>query len=99
MALLLNMDGTHGAVYPKNGTKFGIHEIQDALFGDLREDLRRQILIKDIPTNDGRFMLVDEEGEIRNLAPNRKAALYLGPPNIGTKVYGPTLIVFRDEWV
>ena len=98
MALLLNLDGTHQGVFPKNGQKFGLHEVQDILFGNLKEEQRRMLLIEQVPTYDGRFMLVDEEARMRNLAPNRKATLMLGPPHVGEQVLGPALVVFHDEW-
>lgn len=68
MATILKTDGTCEQRQPANGTDFGLHEAQEIVDG----------YVEVVPLADGRIMLLNEEGKLRDLDVNKEAtALYL----------------------
>lgn len=62
-AVHIKHDGQEQEVSPKNGKKFTLQELQGFVGG----------YIEPIRLKDGRIMLVNEEGRLKKLQPNRKA--------------------------
>lgn len=68
MAELLKTDGTRTTITPKNGTDFTFEECYPLLGCDT---------IQIVETNDGRILLIDEEGKLKmNLLNAAATALY-----------------------
>ena len=63
MATLLKTDGIGTEVEPKNGTDFQLEELQKFVGG----------YIEIIQLNDGRIMVVNEEGKLQSLEMNDEA--------------------------
>jgi len=68
MAMLLKTDGTSVTITPKNGTDFSFEECYPLLACDT---------IQIVETSDGRILLIDEEGKLKDRPVNQAAtALY-----------------------
>lgn len=68
MATLLKSDGTETTVTPKNGVCFELEELQGFVAG----------YIEIVEISDGRQMVLNEEGKIKQLPFNYKATVLYG---------------------
>ena len=85
-AVIIKTDGTITETKPKNGTDFSLEELRAAIGGGYIEVIRT--------VDDGRIMVLDEEGKLKKLPVNPKAtALY---PNLADFICGDVLVCKRQ---
>src|SRR5437868_14639183 len=78
MATILYPDGRQEERQPKNGHTFRLAELQE-IVGDGTPEGRGYIEI--IPTNDGRVMVLHEEGKLLDLPRNEQATALVNLPS------------------
>jgi hypothetical protein len=71
MATILYPNGQHEEVFPANGTDFQLAELQRMVGGS----------IEIVPTNDGRIMVLNEEGKLLGLPRNEQATALVDFPS------------------
>jgi hypothetical protein len=89
MAELLRADGTRETVTPKNGKTF---EFKGEAYVMLDTDI-----IQIVPTNDGRIMLIDEEGKLRDHMQVNVAATALYRYGHADPIVGNALVCNTNE--
>ena len=84
-ACIIKTDGTITETKPLNGTDFSLEELKAAIGGGYIEIVRT--------VDDGRIMVLDEEGKLKKMPVNPKAtALY---PNLADVIVGDVLVCRR----
>jgi hypothetical protein len=63
MAILLKANGRRKNVYPENNTDFSLKELQKYVGGSIQM----------VGTKDNRIIVMNEEGKIKKLPPNKRA--------------------------
>lgn len=89
MADLLKVDGTRETVTPRNGTDF-------QFVGEAYVYLDTDV-IQVVPTNDGRLMLIDEEGKLKDGAQVNVAATALYKYGHADPIVGHALVCNPSE--
>ena len=88
MARLIKSTGTARSVHPKNGKTFSLKELQQYVGG----------YIELVHLNDGRIMVVNEEGKIRKVQENKVATTWLHKyANNRGYIVGDVLVCNEDE--
>lgn len=85
MALIIKTSGERTHVTPENGEYFSLKELQKVVGGYIE-----LVNIKAVFTDD--VMVVNEEGNLMELAPNEEASIYAQQP-----IVGDVLICKRKE--
>jgi hypothetical protein len=65
MARFIKSNGIDMELVPEKGTQFTLVELQDLVDG----------FIEIVPAKDGRLIVINEEGKLKNLPVNQKASL------------------------
>ena len=65
MAQFIKSNGAEVELVPENGKQFTLKELQDLVDG----------FIEIVPAKDGRLIIINEEGKLRDLPMNQKASL------------------------
>ena len=83
MSTIIKTDGTKQIIEPKDGKVFSLKELQEAVGG----------YIELVPLNDGKLMVVDEDGKMKaDTQFNREASRIAGQQIVGT-----VLIIDNDQ--
>lgn len=85
MATIYRTDGTSEEVEPKNGTDFTLDELQAVVDG----------YIEIVPSRDGRIIVLNEEGKLRELPVNLAASVLYG--NRYDFIVGDVLVCNDDQ--
>lgn len=87
MAYIIKTTGEFVEVQPKNGTDFQLEELKATIGGGYIEIVRPAIAAN-------LYMIVDEEGKLKNLPPNIPATVIYGSSDV---IAGDVLLCLQNQ--